>query len=73
MEMEKRKSNLFKFTIVIILCLLFISTFFLPGWLWYIMGIISGMLVQYELILIIYKNDPLQIIEQLDEDSNDIY
>lgn len=37
------------------------------------MGIISGMLVQYELILIIYKNDPLQIIEQLDEDSNDIY
>lgn len=73
MEMEKRKSNLFKFTIVITLCLLFISTFFLPGWLWYIIGIISGMLIQYESILIIYKNDPLQIIEQLDEDSNDIY
>lgn len=31
------------------------------------------MLLQYEAILIHYKNDPLQLMEQLDKDSNDIY
>ena len=73
MEMVKRKSNLYRFTIIIVISLFILSIFFLPGWLWYITGIISGILISYESILIYYKNYPLQVMEMLDEDSNDIY